>query len=121
MWCWRKMEKISRADLVKSKQVVRRVKEDRNILHIIKRRKANWFCYTLRRKCLLKHFIEGKLKGRIDVTGRQGRRIKQLLNEFKKTKGVLEIERGNNRSLCVENSLSKRLWTCRKIDYGQNE
>jgi hypothetical protein len=30
--------------------------------------------HTLRRNCLLKHVIEGKLEGRIEVTGRRGRR-----------------------------------------------
>ena len=32
-----------------------------------------------------------------------------------------EIERGRTRSLSVENWLWKRLWTCRKRDYGMNE
>jgi hypothetical protein len=31
----------------------------------------------------LKHVIEGKLEGRIEVTVRQGRRCKQLLDYFK--------------------------------------
>jgi uroporphyrinogen-III decarboxylase len=42
MWCWRRMEKISWTDRVKNKDVLHRVKEERNILHTIKRRKANW-------------------------------------------------------------------------------
>jgi hypothetical protein len=29
-----------------------------------KRRKANWIGYTLRRNCLLKHIVEGKIKGK---------------------------------------------------------
>jgi hypothetical protein len=33
--------------------------------------------------CLLKHVIEGKLEGRIDMTGRRGRRRKQLLDDLK--------------------------------------
>jgi hypothetical protein len=32
--------------------------------------------YILRRNCLLKEVIEGKIKGRIEVTGRRGRRRK---------------------------------------------
>jgi hypothetical protein len=36
-----------------------------------KQRKANWICHILRRNCLLKQDNEGKIKGRIDVTGRQ--------------------------------------------------
>jgi len=37
----------------------------------------------LYRNCLLKHVIEGKLVGRIEVAGRRGRRHKQLLNDLK--------------------------------------
>jgi hypothetical protein len=37
----------------------------------------------LRRNCLLKHVIEGKIKGRIEVMGRRGRRCKQLLDDLK--------------------------------------
>jgi hypothetical protein len=35
---------------------------------------------------------------------------------LRKGKKVLEIERGSTRSHLVENSLWKRLWTCRKTD-----
>jgi hypothetical protein len=37
----------------------------------------------LGRNCLLKHVIEGKIEGRIGVTGRRGRRHKQLLSDLK--------------------------------------
>jgi hypothetical protein len=33
----------------------------------------------------------------------------------------MEIEKGSTRSHSVENSLSKRLWTCRKAAYGMSE
>jgi hypothetical protein len=33
--------------------------------------------------CLLKHIIEGNVEGRIQVTGRQGRKLKQLLDDLK--------------------------------------
>jgi len=33
---------------------------------------------------------------------------------------ILEIERGNTRSHCVENWLCKSLWACRKADCGMN-
>jgi hypothetical protein len=46
--------------------VVQRVKEERNILHKIKERKANWITHILHKNCLLKHIIEGK----IEETGR---------------------------------------------------
>jgi hypothetical protein len=35
-----------------------RVKEEWNILHTVKRRKANWIGHILCRNCLLKHFID---------------------------------------------------------------
>jgi hypothetical protein len=60
-----------------------RVKEKRNILHKIKRRKADWIGHILRRTFLLKHVIEGKLEGRTEMTGRRGRRCKQLLDDLK--------------------------------------
>jgi hypothetical protein len=65
MWCWRRMEKISWTDHVRNEEVLHRVKEERNILHTIKRRKANWIGHILHRNSLLKHVIEGKLEGRI--------------------------------------------------------
>jgi hypothetical protein len=59
------------------------VKEERNIVHTIKRRKANWIGHILRRNCLLKHIIEGRIEGRIEEKGRRGRRRKQLLDNLK--------------------------------------
>jgi hypothetical protein len=70
MWCWRRMEKISWTDHVRNEEVLQRVKEENNILQTIKRRKANWIGHILHRNCLLKHIIEGKIVGRIEVTGR---------------------------------------------------
>jgi hypothetical protein len=64
------MEKISWTDRVRNEEVLHRVKEERNIVHTVKRRKANWIGHILRRNCLLKHVIEGKLEERIEVKGR---------------------------------------------------
>jgi hypothetical protein len=46
------------------KVVVRRVKEKRNILRTVQRRRAKWIGHVLRRECLLKYVIEGKIKER---------------------------------------------------------
>jgi hypothetical protein len=70
MLCWRRMEKISWTVRVRNEEVLHRVKEERNILHTIKRREANWIGHILCRNCLLKHVIEGKLEGRIEVMER---------------------------------------------------
>jgi hypothetical protein len=59
-----------------------RVKEQRNILHEISKRKANWIGDILRRS-LLREVIEGKIKGGIELTERRGRRSKKLLNDLK--------------------------------------
>jgi hypothetical protein len=53
--------KIIWTDCMKTEEVLQRVKEERNILHTIKRRKANWTGHTLRRNCLLNHVTEGKI------------------------------------------------------------
>ena len=63
------MEKISWTDRVGNEDVFLRVKEQRNILHEIRKRKANWIGHILRRNCLLERVIEGKIQGGIDVTG----------------------------------------------------
>jgi len=60
MWCWRRIENISWTDHVRNEDVLLRAKEQRNILHEIPKRKANWI---LRRNCLLQRVIEGKIKG----------------------------------------------------------
>jgi predicted RNA-binding protein len=64
----RRIEKIRWAARVRNQEVLRRVKEKRNIIQTIKRRKANWNGHTLCRNCLLKHVIGGKIEGRIEVT-----------------------------------------------------
>jgi hypothetical protein len=65
------------------KKYYKESKEERNIRHTIKIRKTNWIGHILRRNCLLKHVIEGTLEGRIEMTGRRGRRRKQLLDDLK--------------------------------------
>jgi hypothetical protein len=58
MWCGRKMEKISWTDHVRNKEVMLRVKKQRNILHEINKPKANWIGHILRRNCLLQRVTE---------------------------------------------------------------
>jgi len=82
-----------------------RVKEERNFLPTIKIRKANSFGYVLRRTCFLKHVIEGK----VEVTGRLGRRRKRLLDDLK--------ERRRYRTLRGETLGSTLLITHFRGDY----
>jgi len=62
MFCWRRMETISWTDRVRNEEVLLRVKELRDILHDIRKRRANWIGHILCRNCLLQRVIEGKRK-----------------------------------------------------------
>jgi hypothetical protein len=97
MWCWRRMEKVSWTDRVNNEAVLHRVKEEMNILHTVRRRKANWIGHKLRRNCLLSHIIEGKIIG----TRKRGCRRKQLLDELKEVRRYWKLkEEARDRTLC---------------------
>jgi hypothetical protein len=57
------MEKISWTDHVRNEEVLLRVEEQRNVLHEVRKRKADWIGNILLRNCLLQQVIEGKKKG----------------------------------------------------------
>jgi hypothetical protein len=86
------VEKISWTDHVRNEEVLLRVSEQRNILHEIRKRKAIWIGHILRRNCLLKQVIEGKIKGRIEVTRRRGRRRKKLLDDLGYRRGYCDLK-----------------------------
>jgi hypothetical protein len=67
-------------DHVRNEEVLHRVKEQRNILQEISKRKANSIGHILCRNCLLRQVIEGEIKGGIEATGRRGRRRRKLLD-----------------------------------------
>jgi hypothetical protein len=108
------MKKISWTDHVRNKELLLRVKEQRNILHEIRKRKAKWIGHILRINRLLQRVTEGKIQGGIEVTGRQGRRRRKLLDDLKERIVSFEVE--SSGSQYVKSSLWKRLWTCRKAD-----
>jgi hypothetical protein len=60
--CWRRMENINWTDHVRNEEVLLRVKEQRNILREISKRKAHWIGHILRRNCLLQRIVKGKMK-----------------------------------------------------------
>jgi len=95
------MEKIIWTDHVRNEEVLLRVNERRNILHEIIKRKANWIGHILRRNCLLKQAIGGKIKGQIEVIRRQGRRRKKLLDDLKDRRGYCELK---------EEALDRTMW-----------
>ena len=89
MWCWRRMEKIIWTDHVRNEEVLLRVNEQRNILHEIRKRKANWIGHILRRNCLLKQAIEGKIKGEMEVARRHGRRLRSYWMTLRNGEDIL--------------------------------
>ena len=68
---------------MRNEEELRTVKEE-EILQTIKRRKSNCIGHILRRNCLLKHVIEEKTGGRIELTERRRRKRKELLDGVKK-------------------------------------
>jgi hypothetical protein len=85
MWCWKRKERWT--DRVRNEKVLHRVEEDRFSITTIKREEANWIGHAWSRNCLLKHRVEGKREGGREVTGRKGRRRKQLLDGIKERRG----------------------------------
>ena len=101
MCCCIRMEKISWTDHVRNEEVLLRVKEQRNILHEIRKRKANWIGHILRRNCLLQRVIEGKIKEGIEGTGRRGRRRRKVLDDLKERGGYCHLkEEALDRTMC---------------------
>jgi len=64
------MESTSWTDGVRNVEVLQRAKEERNVLHTVKRREVNWTGHVLSRNCRLKYVSDGKMEGSIEVTGR---------------------------------------------------
>jgi len=89
------------SDHVRNEEMLLRVNEQRNILHEIRKRKAKWIGHILRRKCLLKQVIEGKIKGEMEVARRRGRRRKKPLDELKDRRGYSHLK---------EKALDRTMW-----------
>jgi hypothetical protein len=88
---WRRLKKISWADRERN-EVLRRVTEERNILHTITRRKVKWIGQILRRNWFLNHVVEGNVEGRIELMGGRGRRGKQICNSHMERKGYWKMK-----------------------------
>ena len=70
--------------------------------------------------CVVSPFksIEGKIGGRIEVTGRRGRRVRQLLDDLKEMRGYWKLK---------EKALDRTVWRagfgegCGLVRQGMNE
>ena len=51
--------------------------------------------------CLLQRVTEGKIQGEIEVTGRQGRRQRKLLDDLKERRGYSHLK---------EEALNRNMW-----------
>ena len=78
---------------MRNEEVLLRVNEQRNILHEIRKRKANWIGHILRRNCLLKQVFERKIKEEMEVARRRGRRRKKLLDGLKDRRGYSHLKK----------------------------
>jgi len=67
-------------------------------------RKANWVCHILRTNCVLNNVTDGKEEGRVDVTGRRGRRHKQLLDGLEERRGCGKLK---------DDALDRTVWRTR--------
>jgi hypothetical protein len=94
------MEKMRWTDRVISEEL-HRIKEKRNIVYRVKRRKAKLIGPILCRKCRLRYVIEGKIKGITEVTGRRRKRRKQLLDDLNEKRGYCKLK---------EEALDRTLW-----------
>jgi hypothetical protein len=62
IWCRKRIE-INPTEYVEYEEVLQRIKDERNILHTIQRKKAKWLGHNLRRNCPQKHVIEVNVEG----------------------------------------------------------
>jgi hypothetical protein len=70
-------------------------------VHEISEQNAKWIGHILRRNCLLQKIVEGKIKERIEVTGRRGRRRRKLLDNLKERRGYSHLK---------EEALDRSMW-----------
>ena len=81
-----------------------RKRRENKIVRKLKSRKDSWIGHILRRNCLLKHVVKGKIERNIEW---KRRRREQLLDEFKETKGHWKFK---------EEALDRSVW---KSDFGR--
>ena len=64
-------------------EVLHGVKNERYILLTFNRLEGDWIGHKLHRNCLLKHYMEGKIKG----IGRKEEYVSRIWSAFKETGG----------------------------------
>ena len=74
-----------------------------------------------RRKYLLKHVIDGKLEGGIEVMGRRGRRCKHLLDDLKEKRGYCKLKKEASDRTLWRTRFGNWCKTDRQTDCGVDE
>jgi hypothetical protein len=115
IWCWNLSASGSRSEtpgkfwnVVLEKdgedQLDRTCEKWEVLLKVKEQRNANCIGHILRRNCLLRQVIEGKIKGGIEVTGRRERRRRKLLDDLKERRGYWHLK---------EEALDRTMWRAR--------
>jgi hypothetical protein len=76
----------------------------KGISYVQFKRMTNLIGHILHRNCLLKHVIEEKIEGMIELTERRERRRKELLDDLKEVIGYCKLK---------EEALDRTLWRTR--------
>jgi len=102
--------KISWTDRVADEEMLQRVKEERNIIHTIKR--VDLIGHILRRNCLLEHVIEGKIEGILKLRDRGDEDLSGYWMTLRKV---------NDRDIKIRNTRSQGQWAYHKTDFEMKE
>ena len=72
------------------------------VLHTIKRRKANFMGHILRRNCLIKYVIEGKIQEKTEATERRGKDVSSYWVTLRRLEGTGNWKGRHLIALCGE-------------------
>jgi hypothetical protein len=78
-----------------------RIKGKENILRTTNKKKVKWTGYIFRRSCFLNHVFERNVERRIEITAKQGRRCKQILDDLLGKRGYCKLK---------DEALDRTLW-----------
>lgn len=81
------MDSISWTERTKNEEVLKKGQGEEEYSQNRERGKDSLICHMLNRNCFLKQVTEGKIERKTEVTGRRGRRGKQILDGLKEKRG----------------------------------
>jgi hypothetical protein len=90
MWCWRRMEKISWTDHVRNEDVLES-RRGISYMKYVNRKRTGLFTSSVE-TAFYSGLLKERYKGGIEVTGRQGRRHRKLLDDLKERRGYSHLK-----------------------------